>query len=263
MMFKNALRLLGIIILGLAVLALWLFDQSIARRPNSTMEKVVLTTKDSVRIVGDFYSSKFLNPTWGRGALLLHMMPATRESWRDFVPQLVGKGYQVLAIDLRGHGESDGGPDGYRKFADTDHQKSIFDVEAGVEFLVGKGVKSEDLVVIGASIGANLALWYVADHSEVKQAVLLSPGLNYRGIETTSLVRKLRQGTRVFFVTSEDDIRSGGNNADMNRTLYDLVPDGVDTKLVVYKVTGHGTDMLRGKEKPDLATEILAWLGYE
>lgn len=218
------------------------------------MEKVSLKTSDGVEIVGDYYTG-----SGDKGALLLHMMPANRESWWGFALKLQERGFHVLAIDLRGHGESAGGPEGYKNFTDEEHQASVRDVKSGVQFLKNKGVIDEELIIIGASIGANLALWYALDHTEIKRIVLLSPGLNYKGIETEPLVKKLRSNQRVFFASSEDDVRSGGNNADMNRTLHSLVPEGVDEKLIVYKAAGHGTDMF-GKEKPDLESEILGWV---
>ena len=139
------------------------------------MEKVTLKTEDGLDIVGLYY----LGPS-SKGTLLLHMMPATKESWEEFAVKLQAEGYQVLAIDLRGHGESSGGPEGFRNFSDVDHQKSMFDIDAGIEFLEKKGAARNNLVLIGASIGANLALWSLTENKEIKMPVLLSPGLDYR-----------------------------------------------------------------------------------
>ncbi|MCP6720223.1 MAG: alpha/beta fold hydrolase [Patescibacteria group bacterium] len=218
------------------------------------MEKVSLKTSDGVEIIGDYYTG-----LGSRGVLLLHMMPTTRVSWRGFAPKLVEHGYHALAIDLRGHGESANGPENYKSFSDKEHQASIHDVESGVQFLKEKGTVDGELVIVGASIGANLALWYASDHTEIKQIVLLSPGLNYKGIETKPLIRRLEVGQGVFFASSEDDERSNGINADMNRELHKLIPQGVEKKLVIYQAVGHGTDMF-GKEKPDLESEILEWI---
>lgn len=218
------------------------------------MGKVSLKTSDGIEIIGDYYTG-----SGSKGALFLHMMPATRVSWRGFAPRLQERGYHALAIDLRGHGESAGGPEGYKNFTDEEHQASVRDVRSGVQFLKNKGVIDEELIIVGASIGANLALWYASDHTEIKQIILLSPGLNYKDIETKPLIRRLKVGQRVFFVSSEDDERSYGNNAGMNRELHELVPQGVEKKLVIYQTAGHGTDMF-GKEKPDLESEILEWI---
>ena len=168
------------------------------------MEKVTLQTSDNIAIAGDYYAPTIQSP---RGVLLVHMMPSTKESWRMLAKRLRGSGYHVLAIDLRGHGESVGGPEGYKTFGDEEHQKSILDVEAGVGFLKTKGVVEDHLSVIGASIGANFVLRYAAEHG-TKNCVLLSAGLDYKGIKADPLVQKFKNGQRVLFVASQDDERS-------------------------------------------------------
>jgi len=211
----------------------------------------MFTTSDRVKIVGDYYAG-----TGSAGVLLLHMMPATRGSWREFVPRLLDRSWHVLAIDLRGHGESEGGPDGYKKFSDGDHQASIRDCEAGIAYLEEQGVLREELTLVGASIGANLALQCLAECGDIPQGVVLSAGLDYHGVATAQYVEHLLPEQRVLFASSEDD----GSNGDENRTLYELVPEGVGKKIVVYTHAGHGTDMF-DREDPDLAEEILCWLG--
>lgn len=215
------------------------------------MIRVALTTSDAVAIVGNYYKG-----IADRSALLVHMMPATKESWDAFARTLQDCGYHVLAIDLRGHGESDGGPEGYKSFSDEEHQHGIRDVEAGAAFLLAQGVPQEKLIVIGASIGANLCLQYLAQHPLATCGVLLSAGLSYRGVNAEKYVQELRPGQHVLFVTSADD--RVGHNVEMNESLYALVPPGVSKKLLIYRHAGHGTDMF-GKEKPDLQKEILAW----
>ncbi|MGW7417854.1 alpha/beta fold hydrolase [Streptomyces sp. NPDC054863] len=60
--------------------------------------------------------------TWGEGdrtALLIHGIMADHRAWRTVGPALAGKGYRVVAVDLRGHGLSGRG-DSYtpESFAD-------------------------------------------------------------------------------------------------------------------------------------------------
>ena len=63
-----------------------------------------LKTSDSINLCYEWRSVK--NP---KGYLvLLHMMPATKESWDTFAKKMQREGYASVAIDLRGHGESDG-----------------------------------------------------------------------------------------------------------------------------------------------------------
>ncbi len=212
------------------------------QRESINMEKIFLTAKDGVKIAANLYSVK---PT--RGWLVLtHMMPATKESYQDLAKRFQNLGYECLAIDLRGHGESDKGPDGFMKFSDSEHQKSILDLEAAVDYLIeNRGASVVRISFIGASIGANLSLQYISEHSEFKTAILLSPGLNYKGIKTEQMVEKLKDGQKVFFVSSRDDV----SNADQNQVLYDLTPDGIINNIKIYETAGHGTDILENEPK--------------
>jgi len=223
-------------------------------RQPARMQSVTFKTKDGVQIRGSYYPARVSGIT--KGAVLLHMMPATKESWQSFA-DILSERYHVLAVDLRGHGESQGGPDGYRNFSDAEHQASLKDVEAAVEFLKSKGVAPSGLVLVGASIGANLSLWYLSDHRDVPQrAVLLSPGLNYRGIASEPLMEKLHVGQAVMLVGSDNDPQSDGN---VMRAISSKAIAGVEARVLIYQSAGHGTDMF-GKESPDLAVEIMQWL---
>ncbi len=206
------------------------------------MKKIFLETKDGVKIAADLYEAK--RPLgW---LILFHMMPATKESWQDFAQEAQNKGYESIAIDLRGHGQSDGGRDGFLNFSDAEHQKSILDVQAAVDYLIKNREATNDKIsFIGASIGANLALQYITEHPEFQKAVLLSAGLNYKGIKTELMAKNLKAGQKVFFVSAEDD----GPNTEQNRKLYELMPNEVDKKIQIYGTGGHGTDILKNQPK--------------
>lgn len=203
-------------------------------------EKVKLLTSDGVEIIGDFYPTKNNDDP---AVILLHMMPANRSSWQNFATELQKEEFQSLAIDLRGHGES---------IKQKNKQASILDVEAAVKFFQNHGLKLEHIFLIGASIGANLALQFEAEHPEIKSVILLSPGLNYRGIETEPLVKKLKNNQAIFIVASEEDNYS----ADSSRRLFEITPAKKELKIL--KDAGHGTTMLE-KEK-SLTKELINWI---
>lgn len=218
-------------------------------------ERVTLKTQDGITLVGDYYAPAGSS---AKGLLLLHMMPAVRQSWQAFAEILETAGWQVLAIDLRGHGESAGGPDGYKQFSDAEHQASRLDVEAGAEFLkstlrLGSGQEGT-LSLGGASIGANLALQFLAGHPEAKAAFLLSPGLNYRGVVTESAAKSLAPGQAVYYAASADDAAS----ADAVGSLFAIAPAGVKKDAKIFKTAGHGTTIF--KHEPTFMNEIAAWL---
>lgn len=221
------------------------------QRSLASMEKIFLTTKDNVKIAADYRNVDILKYQQPIGWLVLtHMMPATKESFQWLAEEFQNIGYESIAIDLRGHGESiEADKRGltrkldYREFSDEEHQKSILDLEAGVDYLIKERKATPDKIsFIGASIGANLSLQYISEHQEFKTAILLSPGLNYRGIKTEPLIKNLKAGQKVFFVSSRDD----GDNAEENQKLYDLTPASVIKKIKIYETGGHGTDIFRG-----------------
>lgn len=207
------------------------------------MTKLFLETSDGVRIAADVY-----DVTDPKGwVVFLHMMPATKESWQMLAQACAREGFVGIAIDLRGHGESNirivnGATTelDYLTFTDEEHQKSILDVEAAVQYVRSQGGDPRTTVFVGASIGANLALHYIYHHPEFLTAVCLSPGLNYRGIVTESFARMLHADARVLFVSSSDD----GNTARDTEFLYHALPDDVRKDMICYESAGHGTTMI-------------------
>ena len=123
------------------------------------MELLHLTTSDNIKLAGNYFpvspSKQLSRNGW---VVFLHMMPATKESWTILASQLQQEGYAGLAIDLRGHGISDGGPKGYTQFSDAEHQDSVRDVDAAIDFLTGLGARPEQIIFIGASIGTAIRL---------------------------------------------------------------------------------------------------------
>lgn len=225
------------------------------KKDQESMERVEFLTQDDIKIVGDYYApegGRHITNGESRGVLLVHMMPADRKSWTSFAEKLQKKGFPVLALDLRGHGESEGGPRGYKNFSDAEHQTSKLDVLEGAKFLRSKRVDAFHLV--GASIGANLALQYAAEHPNARSAVLLSPGLDYRGITTEELMGHLRQNQAAYLVASEEDTYSRDS---VNR-LAEKISLDERHKLKIFTDAGHGTAIF--EKKPEFMDEIIEWL---
>jgi len=220
------------------------------------MKTLRLKTFDDIDLAADYYPAD--KPAVA--AVYVHMMPATKESWRGLAEYLAQNGVAGIAIDLRGHGQSTQGPDGYKQFKSEDHQQSRLDLLAAARFLrsLGLGFKADKIAFIGASIGANLSLQFVAGRHDYKAAILLSAGLNYHGVDAEALVKKLIPGQKVFFAACHDDIGSRGDNAVQNEKLFDETPAGVTKTKKIYETGGHGTNILGAD--PGLAEEILKFI---
>lgn len=189
--------------------------------------------------------------------VLLHMMPAAKESYGDFQNDLASQGVSSLAIDFRGHGESTVGPNGqkmdYKQFTDEEHQSKIRDIEAALAYLSTEhGTPPTRVVLVGASIGANLALQYAAAHADIPGVVLLSPGLNYREIVTMSFIQSMTRDRHVFLVASEDDPESSAAVDKLaERSL-------AKTDVRLFQTAGHGTNIL-GREAV-FRKELVRWI---
>lgn len=215
------------------------------------MEKISFKTIDKVLIAGVWFHRENAPQT----ALLLHMRPATKESWNDFAIKLNAVGVSALEIDLRGHGESvkqDGRSINYEEFPEGSHEECRLDVDAAIDFLQSNGVNKNDIIVVGGSIGANLAIDAMARHPEIKKCVALSPGLEYLGVATESPVKALSGEQKIFIVASEDDTYSYGSA----KKLKNLNPMNIELKI--FADAGHATRMF--EKYPQLMDEIVKWL---
>ena len=179
------------------------------------------------------------------GVILLHMLGSERQVWagNGFSQLLADNGYAVLALDMRGHGETGGS---------RDWDLAEADLQMAWEWFTGLDeVDGENTAVIGASIGSNMALITGANIPEIKTVILLSPGLDYRGVTTDDAIAAY--GNRpVLIVASQEDSYA----ADSSQTLADLAEG--EAKLIMYNGAGHGTNMFGSQ--PDLASELLDWL---
>src|SRR3989344_5393350 len=136
------------------------------------MKEITLLTDDKVTLAATYYEA-----TSEKAVLLVHMYSNTRQSWKDFALFLQEKEYQVLAIDLRGHGQSlekNKQRISYVSFHEQDFLDMVKDIEAAKKYLQKQG--ASDISIVGASIGANLALITAAHDQEITTVVALSPG---------------------------------------------------------------------------------------
>ncbi|MEM5777851.1 MAG: alpha/beta fold hydrolase [Candidatus Aenigmatarchaeota archaeon] len=211
--------------------------------------KVNFKTDDGFIIYGNFYEPENTN---GKALILLHMLRTEKSYWHDFAEKLKQKGYTVLAIDLRGHGESvfkNNKKITWQDFNENDFRNMVLDVKAAKLFLIEKGFDERKIGLIGASIGANTALNYAAMDEEIRVVAVLSPGLNYRGVTTEEAI-KIYDRT-IFIAASKEDEPA----ASSSQKLYELA---VGQKLLkMYENAGHGTWMFG---KTNLEEELISWL---
>jgi pimeloyl-ACP methyl ester carboxylesterase len=194
-----------------------------------------------------------IQAVWGapakaeRAVVLVHGAGRTGEDWSLLADKLFRAGLIVSVVDLRGHGASAAAAP-----ADLtpDHYSAMLkDVQAAVAHVRAQGAKR--VALVGADLGANLALTVAADDAEVASVALLSPGLNYKGVVTNDAIR--RYGVRpVLFVASRDDTY-GATSA---QTL-DAAALGAH-RIELYDTAGKGARMLN--RQPELEGALIGFL---
>jgi alpha-beta hydrolase superfamily lysophospholipase len=216
-------------------------------------EKATLKTFDGVNIVADWYPV----PTTIGVAILLHAMPLDRRSWVPFQQVLVKYGIASLAIDMRGHGESvltaEGQKLDYKQFEDVQHQQTLNDIQAAVGWLVNKKYDIDRIMLVGASIGANLALFMLQQEPALAGAVLLSPG-NYRGMNSVEDALYVKPHHALWAAGSD------GDDPEAFEAAHKVVETAAaDRKMFVpYKNAGHGTHLFTSD--PKLMDNLAAWM---
>lgn len=199
-----------------------------------------MVTKDGVHIQGTYYRPAAVHAP---GVILLHMLGRNRHDWDAFARELQAAGYGVIAIDLRGHGDSDG----TRQWA-----KMTNDAAIAANFIRSRPeIDPKRILMIGASIGANVAINAAAADAAILGVALLSPGLDYRGVKTEAAVRAY--GARPLFIAASSEDSYAAQSA---RKLDSLAQG--PHQLLILKNQGHGTQML-GKDN-GLETALLQWL---
>ena len=104
-----AVILLGLIVflylalpIGMGVYAVLPGRETVSGIPEG-YKQVTLATDDGVKL-----KAWYLPPENGTAIILIHGAGASRESLRPYAEMLARQGYGVLALDLRGHGDSEG-----------------------------------------------------------------------------------------------------------------------------------------------------------
>jgi pimeloyl-ACP methyl ester carboxylesterase len=228
------------------------------RDQNHSGERVVFTSEDGVLLVGSYYKPRIGTSNSTPSVILLHMLGMDRSTWDKFAQKLTQNGYAVLSVDLRGHGESIKQANhtiSYQSFMPKNFKNMTLDVKAAKKYLIeGRKANPNQISIIGASIGANLALNYAASDHSIKSVILLSPGLNYRGMSTLDAIMKYKNP--IYIVTAEDDSESAKDS----KILCEKITCAENLKIFE-NTNVHGTDMLSDKMVGSkLQNIILSWL---
>lgn len=226
--------------------------------PATAQQIVHLKAGDGQPLVGTYHA-----PTGASqgGILLLHMYRSTRMAWRPLASRLARAGFHVLALDMRGHGDSAKDPSGRRidvsRQATKDPTKNPFlkmhaDAKTGLDLLVERGAPKGRLAIVGASVGCSVALHTAQQYREtVAAVVLMTPGTNY--LNVPSLEHAASFGNRpALILSSQDEADLGARPVKAKMT-----GEKVELRLLEEKAI-HGTRMFGRVDA--IEADIIDWL---
>ncbi len=129
----------------------------------------------------------------------------------------------------------------------------VQDVRAAARWLAARSnVRPDAIAIVGASLGASLALLAAAELPSLRAIGLLSPSLDYRGLRTdTGVVRRLGARSLWLCASAEDPLAL--------RTLRDFAAqDSGPREQVVSNVAAHGTMLLA--RDGEVGRSLVDWL---
>lgn len=182
------------------------------------------------------------------GVVFVHMAGRNKEDWAPVADKFYRQGLLVLTVDLRGHGANVTG-DAPPALTGADWSAMVEDVRAAVADLKKRG--AEKVALVGAEVGANLALLVAADDPTVASVAMLSPGLDYKGLLPGEAAK--RYGARPLLLVASKDDAYGLRSA----TALDAVSPGPHT-VQVFEAAGKGTKMFN--REPSLESQLLGFV---
>ncbi|HET6935280.1 MAG TPA: alpha/beta fold hydrolase [Candidatus Angelobacter sp.] len=216
----------------------------------TAIRDVDLKAPDGANLKATFFAAEKPGP----GVMLLHQCNSQRKIWDDLAKQLSAAGINVLTLDLRGFGESDGTPQDKStpQQAQAQAQKWPGDIDVAFNYLTSQpGVKPDIIGVGGASCGVTNSLQVALRHpKQVKSLVLLSGPADLAGR------RFLRQTSQlpVLAAIADDDEFPPSNEA---TELIFSQSSNPGNRFLRYANGGHGAEIFR--VHPELRTAIVDW----
>jgi dienelactone hydrolase len=211
---------------------------------------VAFQTDDGLLISADYYRPSTTGPA--PGVILLHGYGGDRGGWKALAERLAEAGMAVLALDLRGHGQS--APEEARnRMKDRDpllFEEMQRDLRAAYDWLATQEhFDRARFAIVGADTGASVALRYAAKDRSVDALVLLTPLLDEFGIDSRSDMAKVK-GRAILLVA--------GDEPEQRRAAEELekLTDGTVRQDV--SAAGRSVELLSGSS--ELETRIVGFV---
>lgn len=241
---------------GQKVTNLAVVDEVVDAAPTVPGAVEVSFDTDDATITGSYWAPTDASTT--ACVVFAHQLSSTRAEYTPVIARLVGTAH-LYAIDLRGHGASTRAPDGaavtWKGFTLEDWAKVERDLLSAIGAVRQRGGGAR-CVVVGASIGSSATLRLAAAAPDLVSAVvLLSPGLNYRGLSTVEAARTTR--VPVLIVHSQEAGASDAATALANLLTEASTP----VEVIADAGTAHGMKIVAAD--PALLDRVVAFIAAQ
>ncbi len=219
--------------------------------------KIEFEAKDGFILVGDLYFAPQRKPPRPL-VILLHSFGSKASDWGNLPENLRLKNYNVLVLDLRGHGRSV-----YTKnlkfksrmnFEKDDWAKFPIDVISSIDYLRKNypQINTDEIYMIGADLGANTAVLSASIMKiKPKKMVLVSPYVSFKNLDIALIVPRLNT-TPMLVMASRADKYSYSQADIISRLIH-------SAKIFkVYEQGGSGNLLL--KRNPTSYDEIINYI---
>ena len=210
-----------------------------------------ITAEDGHALPLRYYQPQF------RGApsvVVVHDWGGSLERWTDIAERLRGFGFGVVLFNMRGHG---GATRAYYFFTNPQIAEMAGDIALVLRFVRERS--DGPLHILGAGLGANLAIVAAVADGAVDKVVAISPGLNYRGVTIDERITELPPES-MLLIASREDVYSV-HSIDELVHLFPASQEGMSAGQPVrrlYDNVGHGVWIL--KRLPGAVETIARWL---
>ena len=224
-------------------------------KPKNLSQKIEVNAKDNFIIHGTFYYYKSKPPLKRPLIIMLHSLGGNQNDFKPLTTLFTNSNYNVLTIDMRGHGLSVKSPNNvtrtWQYFPKSTFLKYPSDIASYYKALYDKYNKYIDpnrIILIGGDIGANTAILTACELKiQPKAFILLSPTLNFKGlyipIKLTSLKSDIMAVSSLNDKVSMDGIKDVNKYA-QNEYLIKLYPKGSNGVSLIYSNPGLKNDIL-------------------
>jgi dienelactone hydrolase len=237
----------------LLVVLVFFSGNSIAATSDSQPHSVNFITKDSVNIVG-LYQLPDNQANKLPLVLFIHQGGSSKKEWtqQPIWQSMVDQGYAVLAFDLRQHGESAIDKDDIVDLFNNP-KRAPLDLLAALEFVrKDPRIDKKRIGILGASIGANLAVMAASvDKYQIKSVVAMSGKVE--AAQNLSAEKNPLQPQNAFVIASEQE--QEGLRKAWAKQWFDITQG--HRKISIAPGQEHGSFILI--KTPQLNQQIIEW----